>query len=296
MASGNLKEPPLVVIVGPTASGKTSLAIEIAEKFDGEIICADSRTVYKGMDIGTAKPTLDEQTRVPHWGLDLVEPGQRFSAADFKRYAIAKIKDIKSRGHMPILVGGTGLYVDAVVFDYQFGETVDADQRRELEKLPIEELHVYCIKHNIILPENKFNKRYIIRKIEQGNETPKRKNAPISTSIIVGIATDRDELRKRIEARTEQLFEDGVVKEATILGKKYGWDSEAMTGNIYPLVHLYLKNEISLHEMKEKFTTVDWQLAKRQLTWLKRNQYIKWLSLTEAKGYLIQRLANEHKS
>jgi len=296
MASGNLKEPPLVVIVGPTASGKTSLAIEIAEKFDGEIICADSRTVYRGMDIGTAKPTLDEQTRVPHWGLDLVEPGERFSAADFKRYAIAKIKDIKSRGHMPILVGGTGLYIDAVVFDYQFGETVDADQRRELEKLSIEELHVYCIEHNIILPENKFNKRYVIRKIEQGNETPKRKNAPISTCIIVGIATDRDELRKRIEARTEQLFEDGVVEEATILGKKYGWNSEAMTGNIYPLVHLYLKNEISLQEMKEKFTTVDWQLAKRQLTWLKRNQYIKWLSLTEAKDYLIQRLANEHKS
>jgi tRNA dimethylallyltransferase len=296
MASGNLETLPLVVIVGPTASGKTGLAIELAEKFGGEIICADSRTVYKGMDIGTAKPTAEEQAKVPHWGLDLVEPGERFSAADFKIYAVQKIDEIRTRGNIPFLVGGTGLYIDGVIFDYQFGNTVDPAQRQELEKLSIDELHHYSLKHNIELPENKQNKRYVIRKIEQNNVETKRRRTPISRSIIVGIATDREELRKRIEARSEQLFEDGVVEEATILGKKYGWRSEAMTGNIYPLVHLYLKKEISLHEMKEKFTTLDWQLARRQLTWLKRNQYIKWLSLTEARDYLVHRLANEHKS
>ena len=289
-------EFPLIVIVGPTASGKTSLAITLAERFKGEIICADSRTVYKGMDIGTAKPTVEEQTRVAHWGLDLIEPGERFSVADFKEYAMEKIKEIRSRGHVPLLVGGTGLYVDAVIFDYQFGDIADLTLRQKLEKLSIEELHNYCVKYSITLPENKYNTRYVIRKIEQDNAVLKRNESPISSSIIVGIATDRDELRKRIEARTEQLFENGVVEEATILGKKYGWDSEAMTGNIYPLVHLYLKNEISLQEMKDKFTTLDWRLAKRQLTWLRRNSYIKWLSLTEAKEYLFHQLASEHKS
>lgn len=296
MASRGVETSPLVVIVGPTASGKTGLAVELAEKFDGEIICADSRTVYKGMDIGTAKPSIEEQAKVPHWGLDLVEPGERFSAADFKAYAAQKIDEIRSRGHIPFLVGGTGLYIDAVIFDYQFGNAADPIQRQELEKLSIGELHRYSVKHNIELPENKQNKRYVIRKIELDNVEPKRRKTPISTSIIVGIATERDELRKRIEARTEQLFEDGVVEEATILGKKYGWESEAMTGNIYPLVHLYLKNEISFQEMIQKFTTLDWQLAKRQLTWLRRNQYIKWLALTGARDYLFQLLANEHKS
>src|ERR1044071_7035484 len=108
MASGlSGKKLPLIVIVGPTASGKTALAIEIAEKYNGEIICADSRTIYKGMDIGTAKPTVEERTRVPHWGLDLVEPGERFTVADFKHYADKKIDDIRERGRIPFLVGGT---------------------------------------------------------------------------------------------------------------------------------------------------------------------------------------------
>ena len=116
---------PLVVIVGPTASGKTGLAIELAEKYNGEIICADSRTIYRGMDIGTAKPTLKERQGVVHWGLDLVEPGEAFSAADFKAYADDKIANIRSREKVPFLVGGTGLYIDAVIFNYQFGTTAD---------------------------------------------------------------------------------------------------------------------------------------------------------------------------
>ena len=107
---------PLVVIVGPTASGKTALAIELAEQHNGEIICADSRTVYKYMDVGTAKPNQVEQARVPHWGIDLIEPGDYFSAADFKNYAVQKIEEIRGRGHIPFLTGGTGLYIDAVLF------------------------------------------------------------------------------------------------------------------------------------------------------------------------------------
>lgn len=293
MAAENLKTLPLVVIVGPTASGKTSLAISLAEQFGGEIICADSRTIFKDMDIGTAKPTKEEQARVPHWGIDLIAPGVRYTAADFKQYAEQKIDEIRSRGHIPFLVGGTGLYVDAVVFDYQFGNEADQDLRSQLEKLSIEQLHEYCRDNNINLPENKLNKRYVIRAIEQNGRATERKNEPVSPSLIVGIATEKDILRTRIARRAEQLFEDGVVAEATMLGEKYGWDSAAMTGNIYPLIHSYLIGERTLDEIKAKNTTADWHLAKRQLTWLRRNPYIKWLSLTDAKDFLVHHLASK---
>lgn len=286
-------EKPLVVILGPTASGKTSLAIELAEQFGGEIICADSRTVYKDMDIGTAKPSVAERARVPHWGLDLVDPGERFSAADFKRYAEQKISEIRARGNVPFLVGGTGLYIDAVLFDYKFGEQANQLLRENLNTLNIDELHQYCKENNIILPQNMYNKRYVIRAIEQKNINTKRNVLPINTSIIVGITTDTNALRTRIRIRNEQLFQNSVVDEAIKLGKKYGWESEAMTGNIYRLIHLYLRHEASLDEIKDKATTVDWRLAKRQLTWFRRNEHIKWLSLTEAKAYIQSVLATE---
>jgi tRNA dimethylallyltransferase len=282
---------PLIVVVGPTASGKTALAVDLAKRFNGEIICADSRTIYKGMDIGTAKPNLAERQGVLHWGLDLVEPSDRFTAADFKIYAEQKINEIRGRGHIPFLVGGTGLYVNAIVFDYQFGGESNNELRTKLDKMTIEELHEYCIKNNVNLPENKFNKRYVVRAIERKSVSEKSKQIPRDDSIIVGIATEKEQLRTRIAARTEQLFENGVVEEATILGKKYGWNNEAMTGNIYPLVKLHLENELTLDEVKEKNTTADWQLAKRQLTWLRRNPYIKWRSLTEAHIYLSNLLA-----
>ncbi len=287
---------PLVVIVGPTASGKTSLAVDLAKRFSGEIICADSRTVYKGMDIGTAKPTSDEQAGVPHWGLDLVTPDQRFTAADFKAYATKKIADIRARGHVPFLVGGTGLYIDAVVFDYRFGDSANPDLRAEFSTRTIEELHAYCESHNIPLPENKHNKRYIIRAIEQKSVNTKRQLKPDDSTIIVGIATDKEELHRRIAARVEQLFDDGVVQEATLLGKKYGWDGEAMTGNIYRFAKSYLDKDITLDEYKEKVRTLDWRLAKRQLTWLRRNKYIKWLSLSETDKYLSHLLAKGSQS
>ena len=285
---------PLIVIVGPTASGKTSLAVELAEKFEGEIICADSRTIYKDMDIGTAKPTAHDRARVPHWGLDLVQPDERYTAADFKNYALQKIDEIRARGHVPFLVGGTGLYVDAITLDYQFGKPADPEIRKKLEAMELGELYIYCSKNNIKLPENAKNKRYVIRAIERKDVDSKRRSSPIDNTIIVGITTDRNDLRTKIEKRSEQLFEDGVVEEANKLGKKYGWDHESMTGNIYPLCKKYLNGEMTLDELKQKFIIQDWRLAKRQLTWLRRNSYVQWFSLAEAKEYLTTHLVSEH--
>lgn len=282
---------PLVVIVGPTASGKSALAIELAEQYGGEIICADSRTIYKGMDIGTAKPSTEDQARVPHWGLDLVTPGQTFSAADFKAYAEQKIAEIRSRGRIPFLVGGTGLYVDAVIFDYQFGPAANPKQRAALEAMSLEQLHHYCIENNITLPENDQNKRYVIRAIELKSITTKRRYSPVENTIIVGIATDRDVLRERIVNRATALFDAGMIDEARQIGDQYGWDSEAMTGNIYRLVAAMHRGELTEAEVRERFVTADWQLAKRQLTWLKRNPYIVWLSSDDAKNYIAPSLA-----
>lgn len=283
-------EMPLVVIVGPTASGKSGLAMGLAEQFGGEIICADSRTVYKGMDIGTAKPSLEDQALIPHWGLDLVEPDESFSASDFKGYAVQKIAEIRARGHIPFLVGGTGLYVDAVVFDYQFGP-VNAELRAKLEKLSLDELLSYCNENNIVLPENEKNKRHLITAIERNNVKSTRLSEPQQNTIIVGITTQKEILLKRIHERSEHLFESGVVQEASDLADEYGWDSEAMTGNIYRLSRDFLAGALTEAELKQKFETADWQLAKRQLTWLKRNPFIEWSELKEARIYLAERLA-----
>ena len=295
MESSNHNKTPLIVIVGPTASGKTSLAINLAEIYGGEIICADSRTVYKDMDIGTAKPSYEDCQRVPHWGIDLVYPYEYFSAAEFKQYSLKKIEDIRSRNKIPFLVGGTGLYIDAIVFDYKFGNKSDVKKRTLLEKLTIEELWEYCSKNNIELPDNYNNKRYVIRCIEQGGINNSRKVEINNNIIVVGISTDRDNLRKRIKDRIEQFFDNNVVEEARILGKIYGWDNRAMSGNIYPISHKYIDNEINIEEATVEIFYRDWHLAKRQMTWFRRNKNIEWLELNQVPSYIYSRMASLSK-
>lgn len=292
MAAETIKAKlPLVVIAGPTASGKTSLAIRLAKQYNGEIICADSRTIYRDMDIGTAKPTMAEREVVPHWGLDLVSPGETFSAAQFKEYALQKISEIRSRGCLPFLVGGTGLYIDAVIFNFQFGDPPDSALRRELEKRTVAELQYYCYKYNVKFPENNKNKRYLIRAIEQKNKNNRYNLMTRDNSIVVGIATNKEILRTRIVLRSEQLFLNNVVNEAMLLARKYGWDNEAMTGNVYPLVREFLNKNITESELKRQFVVTDWQLAKRQMTWLRRNPFIMWATLDSAEHYFSQLLA-----
>lgn len=290
MATISSKVRPLVVIYGPTGSGKTSLAIRLAKEFDGEIISADSRAIYKGLDIGTAKPSLAERDGVPHWGIDLVSPGELFTAANFKAYANEKIADIRSRNKLPILVGGTGLYMDSIVFDYQFPAPPPPEERGYFESLTLEELHTYCDENNIKLPENHQNKRYVINTILRGQTPAARRHAPIDHCIIVGVTTDKEELRHRLQERAEKIVGDEVLAEARQVSTLYGWDSEAMTANIYPLIRQYSEKTISLSELKAAFITSDWKLAKRQLTWLRRNEYINWCTLPEAYTYCAREL------
>lgn len=266
---------PLVVIVGPTAGGKSALGMEVARRCDGEIICADSRTVYKGMDIGTAKPTEVDRSEIPHHLLDVVEPGEPFTAADFKRLALEAITDIAARGKIPILVGGTGLYIDAVIFDYHFGEPADPNRRTELLGRTTEELVALCEELGIELPVNATNRRHLIRAIELGGLVKQPKMLRPNT-IVVGIAPEKEVLRRRIELRASEMLREGVQEEVKKLARQYGWDSEAMTGNIYRLFRGVIDGSKSLTEALEDSIRSDMALAKRQMTWFKRNPWISW--------------------
>lgn len=284
-------ELPLIVIVGPTASGKSSLALELAEKYDGEIICADSRTIFREMNIGTAKPSCFDVEKVPHWGIDLVSPGEYFSAADFQKYAFEKIDQIRKRGHIPFLVGGTGLYIDSILFNYQFGPKADQDLRNKLQQMDLSQLQEHCKVNNINLPENYKNKRHLIRSIEMNGQNNSSDRTMPANTVVVGITTQKEVLLNRIEDRINMMISQGAIDEAKNLAAKYGWDNEAMKSNIYPLVCSYLDGKITIGELVASSKTTDWRLAKRQITWFKRNKFIQWLSCDEARLYLNNYLA-----
>lgn len=267
---------PLVVIVGETASGKSALALEVAKKFNGEIIAADSRTVYRGMDIGTAKPSKAEQARIPHHLLDVVSIDETFSAAEFKHLANEAITDISARGKLPILVGGTGLYIDAVIFDFQFRPVGNPNLRGELSGLSIEELQARLKEQGIPLPENNQNPRHLIRALETGGKPAKRKPLRENT-LVIGLKIDREILKRRIRERVETMVADGFGEETKRLGKEYGWNGEALQATGYKAFRNYIRGEISLLEAKEQFLKNDLQLAKRQRTWFRRNESIHWV-------------------
>lgn len=266
---------PLVVIVGPTASGKSALGMDVARRFNGEIICADSRTVYKGMDIGTAKPSKEDRADVRHHLLDVVEPGEQFTAADFKHLAMEAINDINSRGKLPILVGGTGLYIDAVLFDYEFGEPADPEQRAQLQEMTIEVLLQICKDRQIKPPVNSLNKRHLIRAIELGGLLNQEKKLRQNT-IVVGIAPDKETLRARITNRVAHMIKSGLLEEMKPLIQRFGWNNEAMTGNIYRIFRDMSAGDEPSQPAIEQVIRADMALAKRQMTWFKRNPAIMW--------------------
>lgn len=286
--NGNL---PLIVITGPTASGKTALALRLARQYGGEIICADSRTVYRQLAIGTAKPTPAEQNLVPHWGLDLVEPDQTFSAAQFQAYARQVIADIRARGRIPFVVGGTGLYIDGLIFAYQFGPMADPARRAALQALSIEQLQQRCAKDNIQLPHNQRNRRHLVRAIEQGGVTRQRRQRPLPGTVVVGLTTDGRQLRTMIRCRIEHMVTNRVAEEASRVAAQYGWQAPALTGNIYAYVRPHLAGRLSYDQLIAQASRADYRLAKRQLTWLRRNPYIVWGTVAAAEHYLHRRLA-----
>lgn len=235
---------PLIAIVGQTASGKTAAAIEVAKRVQGEIICADSRTIYKHMNIGTAKPTIEEQAGIPHYLLDIVEPNERYTVAQFKQAANELIDDIRSRGKLPIMVGGTGLYVDSVLFDYQFsGPAAERD--------PLNPRHAK--------PSNNADREHMR-----------------SDAIALGIQLPKEVLEERIEKRIDQMLAEGLEKEVRQLAKTYGWQAAGLQAPAYKAMREYIVGASSIDQAKAVFTRNDLQLAKRQRVWFKRNDRIQW--------------------
>ena len=249
-----------IVILGPTGSGKTGVSIEIAKAIGGEIISADSRAIYKGMDIGTAKPTTEEMDRVPHYGIDLVEPGERFTVADWKQYAEAKIADIKARGKVPIIAGGTGLYIDALIYDYHFKGPTGA-------KI------------------GDFEQKSCSDRTEVKGDF-----------LIIGIKWPTEVLRERLKKRIDIMFSPELYAETEKLVQTYGWGSQAMKSDIYEYAYKYLEGELTLDEAKEQCFYEDWHLAKRQMTWFKRNKQIIWLNLEEIYPFVLKYIHNEQRN
>jgi tRNA dimethylallyltransferase len=271
----------IVVIVGETASGKSGLAMELAKRFDGELICADSWTVYKDFDIGTAKPTAQERAVVRHHLLDVADPRQGFSAVKFQQLAQEAIQDIQSRGKLPIIVGGTGLYVDSVLFDYKFLPAPEPGLRDALSALTLNELLQRAHETGLdTTAVDTRNKRRLIRLIENNGSQP-TKSALRDNTLVLGIAVDREHLRQRVEQRVDAMLAAGLEAEVQLLAEHYGWEAEPMKGIGYREWRPYfepvpaLKQDIG--QTRERIIAATMGLAKRQRTWFKRNDRIQWL-------------------
>ena len=266
---------PLIAIVGQTASGKTALALDLAERYNGEIICADSRTIYRGMDIGTAKPAKSEQCRVPHHLLDVVDPDESFTVADFQRLAKEVVVDISQRGKIPFLVGGSGLYTDSVLFNYRFSGAKNDVLKRKLEGMSLDGIVSYAHENDIFLGGiDRKNRRHLIRAIERGGVEATDIKIREST-LVLGFKHPNDVLGARIRSRIDTMIEDGFVEEAVRLGKRFGWENEPHT--IYGVVKEFVDGTVSMQELKSDLARRHMSLAKRQHTWFKRNKSIHWI-------------------
>lgn len=292
------KTPPLIVIVGETASGKSSLGMEIARRFKGEIISADSWAIYKGMDIGSAKPNLQEQAEIPHHELDVVLPngdfikpvpkgvdaGERnsYTAAVFQANALRHIDSISKRGNLPIIVGGTGLYIDSVLFGYTFSKTGDLKNREKYNSMSREELLELIDKKGYDLTSiDVRNKRRLVRLLETEGEKPSRNITMRENTLILGITRPRKDLRKRIELRAELMFKAGLRKEVQGIVDEYGLDCEGMMGISYQEFKKWYSGERSMTQVKQDIVRNTLGLAKRQRTWFKRHPQIVWVEKPE---------------
>lgn len=272
--SGNT---PLIVITGETASGKSALALDLAQRFNGEIIAADSRTVYRSLDIGTAKPTPEERQIVRHHLLDVVDPDQPFTVADFKSKALEAIADINRRGKLAFLVGGTGLYIDAILYDFSFrGGVHDSVLRGQLQKLEVNDLQALILRRNLVMPSNNRNPRHLIRALEAGGVSHDRRPLRENT-LIIGLEVERDVLRTIITRRVEHMVEQGLIDEVRTAIARYGQDAPALQTPGYKAFRACLDDEVDIEVAKQQFVQNDMRLAKRQRTWFRRNKDVQWI-------------------
>lgn len=286
-----MEKEKVIVIVGPTAIGKTDLSIQLAKELQTEIISGDSMQVYKGMDIGTGKITKEEMADIPHYMLNIRQPNEDFSVATFKELVEEHIKVINEKGKIPIIVGGTGLYIQAVLFDYQFSEQKrDEKFTKELENLLEREgniaLHeklkkVDPIQASKIHPNNY---RRVIRALEvfelTGKTMTERHKTQNKTSkydyVLIGLEMNRDKLYERINRRVEKMVQDGLVEEVRALYDKGFSDTQAMKAIGYKEIIPYLEQEMSLDEAVSILQRNSRRYAKRQYTWFKNQMDVTW--------------------
>jgi tRNA dimethylallyltransferase len=279
----------MVVILGPTATGKSGLAVKLARKYHGEVISADSRQVYKGLDIGTGKITKDEMQGIHHWLLDIVNPKDSFSVAQFQEQVRAKIQTILKRSKLPIICGGTGFYIDSVVNNTVLPEVPPNKKlRAKLEKKSAEELALMLKQ----LDENRYNnidinnKVRLVRAIEIATaigKVPKIINNESEYNFLkIGLVLSNEDLRSKINKRLKLRIKQGMIEEAERLHKK-GLSYERMRelGLEYRYLADFLEKKISKIEMISKLETEIWRYAKRQMTWFKKDKRIKWFNPKE---------------
>lgn len=289
---------PLVILTGPTAVGKTELSIQLAKNINGEIISADSMQVYKEMDIGTAKILPEEMQGVPHYLVDEFLPDEEFNVVKFKECANRYIEEIYAKGKIPILVGGTGFYIQAVLKDVSFEENEeDSTYRKELEKLAEEKGALYLHQKLSEVDEESSkaihpnNIRRVIRalefyhqtgmKISEHNAREKERQSPYTYAYFV-LTNDRKVLYQRIDKRVDKMIEDGLVEEVRRLKEKgYSRNLVSMQGLGYKEIYAYLDGELSLPEAVNILKRDTRHFAKRQLTWFRREQDVTWVDKSE---------------
>ncbi len=289
-------KPKVVVIVGPTASGKTAVSIELAKKINGEIISADSMQIYKYMDIGTAKPTLDEMQGIKHYMLDVVMPDETFNVAKYKSMAESAIEEILRKGKVPIIVGGTGLYINTLVDGIEFADVPgDEEYRNELIEKGYREgaMSIYKELEKVDSESAKKidqnNIRRVARALEIYKVTGKTKTQLDIESRkevkydyrLFGMEWDRETLYNRIDLRVDKMIEAGLIDEVRNVTEKFKISNTAVQGLGYKEVIEYLNGNISYEEMIEKLKLETRHYAKRQLTWFRRDKRIKWIKPDE---------------
>ena len=288
-----MQKDKVIVICGPTASGKTALSIELAKQINGEIVSCDSMQIYKDMNIGTAKPTEEEQKGIKHYLIDFVSPDERYSVADYKQDAKKAIKEILKKGKVPIVVGGTGLYIDSLIYEIEYPNIeFDEKYRKKLENIAEEQgLKVLYEKAKEIDPEaikkiSENDKKRILRILEIYHATGKNKTEQEIESRkkeikydykIFAINMDREKLYERINIRVDRMLENGLIEEVENLQKKYNHFPTAMQGLGYKEVVEYLQSQITREEMIEKIKQESRRYAKRQLTWFRKNKQTIWI-------------------